>query len=214
MTTKMYVKLNGSTNERLTYPCFGLLEFMEGNHIAVFRVDQNGRLSVPVEANSPEFERSRAIDTAGADAVADLEQRQRAGQEYKSHPHTVLVEGGRGVIAMLPNENAVAMFVQRNCLRIEKNVIHTGPDGIKGNVQVYVYPTIGTKALAAICSILSNDEASNDEELKAQFVTEFGLSEMQAREHLELRSHYLRGLHVQRRDARLCREELSAGPSD
>ena len=86
MQTKLYVKLNGSTNERLPYPCYGLLEFIEGGHIAVFRVNQNGRLSVPVEANRPAFECSPEIASAGAAAVADLERRQSAGQEYKSHP--------------------------------------------------------------------------------------------------------------------------------
>lgn len=194
MQTKLYVQLNGSSNERLSYPCHGLLEFIEGAHIAVFRVNQNGRLSAPVEANRPAFECSPGIAAAGAEAVADLERRQSAGQEYKSHPHTVIVGGTSEVIAMLPDENAVAMFVQANCLRIEKNVIHSGPEGIKGRVQVYVYPTIGTRALAAICSILSNDEASSDAELKAHFMQEFGLDAIQAGQHLALRNLYLKAL--------------------
>lgn len=82
MSSNLYVKLTGSENTYLTYPCYGLLEIIEFGTtgsiiVAVFRVAQDGQLSAPVRVVDPKFQYSPRIARNGHAAVVDLYQRQR-----------------------------------------------------------------------------------------------------------------------------------------
>lgn len=81
--TKIYVKLTGSDNTYLTYPCFGLLEIIEMSTIgtisqAVFRVAIKGELSTPVRVREAKFQYTPRLARNGAAMVADLVRRQAA----------------------------------------------------------------------------------------------------------------------------------------
>lgn len=84
MATNLYVKLTGSENQFLTYPCFGLLEIIEFGVsgsivVAVFRVAKDGKLSAPVEVCDAKFEYSPRRARQGHQLVMELRQRQADG---------------------------------------------------------------------------------------------------------------------------------------
>jgi hypothetical protein len=188
MLPSIYVKLTASDNEYLAYPAFGLLEVLElgsnGSIIcANFRPLHNGKLSGYGQVKNPVFEYSPAIAQSGSSAVADLVQRQRAGDDSRNYPHTVIIDGTTDILDVTANRDQAEWFCSVHGLRIKEYRHTVGTN----HVTATVYPTIGTKALAAIYSILCNDEASTDEELVAHFQT-FGLTASQAREQVARRA--------------------------
>jgi hypothetical protein len=77
----LYVKLEGSDNTYLTYPCFGLLHILEVGTtgsiiVATFRVAQNGILSAPVRVQNATFSYSSDAANEGHAAVVELMLRQ------------------------------------------------------------------------------------------------------------------------------------------
>ncbi len=85
MASNLYVKLTGSENTFLTYPCFGLLEIKEFGTtgsiiVALFRVAVDGQLSAAVRVTNPKFQYTPRIAHQGHALVVELMQRQRGSE--------------------------------------------------------------------------------------------------------------------------------------
>ncbi len=192
MLQSIYVKLTASDNKYLTYPVFGLLEVLEfgtnGSIInAIFRPLVGRKLDGYGQVNNPVFEYSRAIVESGSSAVADLMQRQRAFDVSRNYPHTIIIEGTSETLHVADGRDKAERFCSHNGLRIKEYTHTVGTNSVKATV----YPTIGTKILAAIYDILCKDETSTDDELVAHFQT-FDMSATQAREQVARRAEILR----------------------